>query len=126
MAEQRMYYVYMMTNKTGTVLYVGVTNSLMKRVYQHRSGSVPGFTQRYNCNQPVYFESFRDVSNAIAREKEIKGWRRSKKEALIAVLNPQWGDLSESILGLGSAPTTEWKEIPRYARTDKSSLSSRA
>jgi putative endonuclease len=119
MAEQRIYYVYMMSNKAGTVLYVGVSNSLMKRVSQHRSGSVPGFTQRYNCSKLVYFESFRDVRNAIAREKEVKGWRRNKKDALVGSQNPRWSDLSESVLGLAPAPKTEWKEIPRFARNDR-------
>ena len=125
MAEQRVYYVYMMANKTGSVLYTGVTNSLVRRVSQHRSGTTGGFTHRYNCNQLVYFETFRDVANAIAREKEIKAWRRSKKETLIETLNPQRRDLSGSVLGLEPAKKTEWKEIPRFARNDKCLRSSR-
>lgn len=110
MASARTYYVYMMTNASRSVLYTGVTNSLLRRVWQHRTSEVPGFTSRYNCNRLVYHESFRDISNAIAREKEIKGWRREKKDALVTSLNPKWMDMSELLLGLGPAPRGKWVE----------------
>jgi putative endonuclease len=108
------YYLYMMTNKARTVLYVGITNGLTKRVVQHREKKAAGFTARYNCNRLVYFESFSDVGNAITREKEIKGWRREKKNALVESLNPTWDDLAVSILGIGSAPPIRWKEQKRF------------
>jgi putative endonuclease len=88
------YYVYILTNSLSTVLYTGVTNDLERRVYEHKHKLIPGFTSKYNVNKLVYFEEGKDVSAAIAREKEIKGWRRSKKAELIATMNPQWRDLS--------------------------------
>lgn len=91
MAKQ--YYVYVMTNKSHT-LYTGVTNNLERRVYQHKQKLVPGFTARYNITRLVYFEATQDVHAAIAREKQIKGWLRSKKIALIESINPGWQDLS--------------------------------
>ena len=78
------------------MLYVGVTNDLHKRVFQHKSKFIPGFTQKYNLYKLVYFEMFGDIRTAIAREKQIKGWLRSKKVALIIVENPQWKDLAEN------------------------------
>ena len=87
------YYVYFMTNHSKT-LYVGVTNNLMHRVYEHKRKLVPGFTARYNLTRLVYFETSDDAGAAIAREKQIKGWLRRKKIALIESLNPQWEDLS--------------------------------
>jgi putative endonuclease len=78
------------------MLYVGVTNGLQKRAFQHKSKLIPGFTQKYNLFKLVYFEVFADIRVAIAREKEIKGWLRSKKLALITAKNPQWKDLAES------------------------------
>ena len=87
------YYVYIMTNKSRT-LYTGVTNNLERRVYEHKSKLVPGFTSKYNITQLVYFEETNDVQVALAREKQIKGWLRSKKIALIDSINPQWKDLS--------------------------------
>ena len=114
------FYVYMMTNKGQTTLYIGVTNSLVHRVHQHRSGDVSGFTERYNLNRLVYYEQYNDPRDAIAREKQLKRWRREKKEFLIGKMNPTWEDLAESVLGLGSAPVPGWKrtEIPRQARDD--------
>ena len=109
------FYVYMMTNKGQTTLYIGVTNSLVRRIHQHRSGDVQGFTERYNLNRLVYYEQYNDPRDAIAREKQLKRWRRDKKNALIKKTNPTWADLAENVLGLGSAPATAWKkiEIPR-------------
>ena len=87
------YYVYIMTNKSGT-LYVGMTNDLERRVQEHKAKQVPGFTSKYNINQLVYYESFSSVNDAIAAEKRIKGWKREKKAALITPSNPHWEDLS--------------------------------
>ena len=87
------YYVYIMTNKSRT-LYTGVTNDLRRRVYEHQHKLVPGFTSKYNITQLVYFEETSDVRLAIAREKQIKGWLRAKKIALIESMNPTWKDLS--------------------------------
>jgi putative endonuclease len=79
---------------TTATLYVGVTNSVYERVAQHKQGLADGFTKKYQVNRLVYFEVFQYIGNAIAREKEIKGWRRSKKIALIESVNPSWRDLS--------------------------------
>lgn len=87
------YYVYIMSNPART-LYVGVTNDLQRRVYEHQHGLVPGFASKYGLKRLVYFEETPDVKAAIAREKQIKGWLRRRKVALIASLNPQWRDLS--------------------------------
>ncbi len=88
------YYVYIMSNKSGT-LYTGITNDLEQRVYQHKNKLIEGFTKRYNITQLVYFSSSDDVTTAIAREKQIKGMLRSKKIELIKTMNPQLKDLSE-------------------------------
>jgi len=87
------YYVYIMTNRSRT-LYTGVTNNLACRVYEHKCKLVPGFTQKYNITQLVYFEETPDIRAAISREKQIKGWLRIKRIALIESLNPAWRDLS--------------------------------
>jgi len=88
------YYVYIMTNKSRT-LYTGVTNNLMRRVYEHKNKLVEGFTSKYNIQYLVYFESTSSVYAALEREKQIKGWLRKKKIALIDSMNPEWKDLSE-------------------------------
>ncbi len=89
---------YIMTNKRKTTLYIGVTSNLPGRVQQHKSHYYPkSFTARYNLESCVYYESFFSIKEAIAREKEIKKWRRDKKEALINNLNPEWKDLWEEI-----------------------------
>lgn len=87
------YYVYIMASKS-RVLYTGVTNNLERRVYEHKNKLVEGFTSKYNVNWLVFFEETNDVHAALNREKQIKGWLRSKKIALIESLNPQWKDLS--------------------------------
>jgi putative endonuclease len=87
------FYVYIMASKSGT-LYIGVTNSLERRVYEHKSNRNPGFTQKYSCHKLVYYEHFTDIENAIAREKQLKRWRREKKEFLIRTINRSWKDLS--------------------------------
>src|SRR5207245_187016 len=88
------FYVYMTTNQSRVVLYTGITNSLMRRVWQHQSSEIEGFTKTYKVNRLVYYECFNDPRDAIAREKEIKGWRRAKKNALVEKMNPRWADLS--------------------------------
>ena len=88
------YYVYIMTDRSGT-LYTGVTSDLAGRVYQHKQKLVAGFTSRYNITRLVYFETTTDVHAALAREKQIKGWRRNKKTKLIESANPEWRDLSD-------------------------------
>jgi len=89
------YYVYLLTNWNNKVIYVGVTNDLNRRLYEHKNKIVQGFTQKYNLNKLVYFEETNDVNAAITREKEIKKWRREKKDKLVNQLNPNWIDLSE-------------------------------
>jgi putative endonuclease len=88
------YYVYIMTNRSRT-LYTGVTGDLMRRVYEHKNKLVLGFTSRYNIQSLAYYESTSDVYAALEREKQIKGWLRAKKIALIESMNPEWKDLSE-------------------------------
>lgn len=91
-----MYYVYILTNWSNKVLYTGITNNLERRLYEHKNKLVEGFTKKYNINKLVYFDSTNDVEAAIAREKQIKGWTRDKKNHLIESENSQWNDLSES------------------------------
>ena len=90
----KQYYVYIMASRS-RVLYIGMTNDLPRRVYQHQQKLTESFTQRYNITQLVYYEAANDVRAVLAREKEIKAWRRNKKVALIESLNPTWSDLSE-------------------------------
>ena len=90
------YYVYFLTNWNNKVLYIGVTNNLQRRLYQHKSKSVKGFTEKYNTNKLVYFEETSDISTAITREKELKKWRRQKKDNLVEKMNPEWNDLTET------------------------------
>jgi putative endonuclease len=91
------FYVYMMTNRSRVVLYTGITNSLMRRVSQHQNGEIEGFTKTYKVNLLVYYERYNDPRDAIAREKEIKGWRRATKNALVETMNPNWADLSPAL-----------------------------
>ena len=90
----RTYYVYLLTNWNNKVIYLGVTNNLERRLYEHKNKLVKGFTEKYNVNRLVYFEETQDVTAAIAREKEIKKWRREKKNQLVNRMNPNWEDLS--------------------------------
>ena len=87
------YYIYIVSSLSGT-LYTGVTSNIEHRVYKHKHKLINGFTKKYNVDRLVYFEETTDINAAIAREKEIKGWRRSKKIALIKSLNPKWEDLA--------------------------------
>jgi putative endonuclease len=89
------YSVYLLTNWNDRVMYVGVTNDLMRRVYEHKHKSVEGFSAKYNLSRLVYFEETPDIHSALAREKEIKRWRRDKKNKLVEGMNPGWVDLSE-------------------------------
>jgi putative endonuclease len=108
----KQYWVYCLTNYDTTVLYTGVTNSLEKRIAQHKNGVFPGFTKKYHCDRLIYFEEYSEIDQAIAREKQIKGWTRAKKNALIAAVNPQWNDLAADWYGEG--PSTSL----RSARDD--------
>jgi putative endonuclease len=87
------YWVYIISGRT-RILYVGVTNDIERRVYEHRNKSVPGFTSKYRLDRLVYFEEHVDIRDAIEREKQIKSWQREKKAALIESLNPRWKDVS--------------------------------
>ena len=89
-----MYFVYILSNWDDSVLYIGVTGNLPRRLYEHRNGLVDGFTKKYNVHKLVYYEYTNDVYSAISREKQLKKWTRAKKNALIANMNPQWIDLS--------------------------------
>ena len=92
--KDRNFYVYVLTNWNNKVMYVGMTNNLERRMYEHKSKLVDGFTKKYNVNKLVYYEHVTDVRAAIAREKEIKKWRREKKNRLVMTMNPEWKDLS--------------------------------
>ena len=89
-----MYYVYILSNWDDSVLYIGVTGNLLRRLYEHQNGLVDGFTKQYNIHKLVYYETTNDVYSAISREKQLKKWRREKKNQLIETVNPQWRDLS--------------------------------
>jgi putative endonuclease len=91
-------YIYLLANKHNNVLYTGVTNDLIRRVYEHKNKLVAGFTKKYNVDRLVYYEACGSIIVAIEREKQIKGWSRKKKHDLINVLNPDWNDLYQSIL----------------------------
>ena len=107
MPGEKLYYVYLLTNKNDKVMYVGVTNNLERRLYEHKTKMILGFTEKYNVNKLVYFEETSDVHTAIAREKEIKKWRREKKNNLVVAVNPEWKDLSDG-----------WFEISPFGRDD--------
>ena len=89
-----MYFVYILSNWNNGVLYIGVTNNLERRLYEHKNHFADGFTDKYNVTKLVYFEDTSDVRAAIAREKQLKGWTRAKKISLISKANPDWQDLS--------------------------------
>ena len=91
-------YVYFMSNKNNTVIYIGITSNLLKRVYQHKTKAYKGFTYKYNCDMLIYFEEFNDINQAISREKQLKAGNRKKKEDLIYSINPEWKDLSDGWL----------------------------
>ena len=89
------YYVYILTSKTNTTMYVGVTNDINRRLYEHKNGLLDGFTKKYNVHKLVYLEETDSIDDAIAREKQLKGWKRDKKNQLVETMNPEWKDLSE-------------------------------
>ncbi|WP_422486391.1 GIY-YIG nuclease family protein [Gudongella sp. DL1XJH-153] len=94
-----MYYVYILANWNNKVLYTGVTGNLQRRIFEHKNKLVDGFTKKYNVDKLVYYDSTDDIREAIKREKEIKGWKRFKKDELIREFNPDWRDLTEDIYG---------------------------
>jgi putative endonuclease len=88
------YFAYIVCSRTGT-LYIGMTNSIYRRMLEHKRGEVEGFASKYHCDRLVYYEGFDDVHKAIGREKQLKGWKRAKKIVLIESKNPRWEDLAE-------------------------------
>ena len=96
MALDRNYYVYILANWNNRVLYVGVTSDLTRRIYEHKNKIVKGFTEKYNVYKLVYFQETADVLAAITREKEIKRWRRDKKDILVSSINPEWKEIITS------------------------------
>ena len=91
-------HVYIITNKNNTVLYIGVTSDLVKRMFQHKSKTYKGFAAKYNCDKLVYFEEFSSIEEAISREKQLKNYKRDKKISLIELENSEWKDLSDGWL----------------------------
>lgn len=101
------YYVYMLASKPQGTLYVGVTNDLIRRVVEHRSGLVPGFTKKYGVTKLVWYERHGDIREAIAKEKRLKRWRRDWKRTLIETDNPHWADLYPALSGMGPGSAQE-------------------
>jgi putative endonuclease len=95
-------FVYIITNERRTTLYIGVTNVLQRRLWQHQNREGSHFARQYNLTVLIYYEVYPDPTSAIAREKQLKGWKREKKEALIATLNPNWDDLAPKLFGADS------------------------
>ena len=91
--KMKKYYVYILTNFTNTTLYIGVTGNIERRMYEHKNGLLEGFTKKYNVDKLVYAEECNNINDALAREKQLKKWRREKKEMLINSINPDWKDL---------------------------------
>ena len=115
---EKRYYVYILASRSRT-LYTGVTNNLQRRLAEHREGRVPGFTSRYNIFRLVHYEVFSDIRNAIAREKEIKAWRREKKVWLIQRRNPAWQDLAAGWFGTGGNQPTKPTAPQNATSTEK-------
>ncbi len=97
--KMKQYYVYMLASKRNGTLYIGVTNNLVRRVYEHKQGLIEGFVKKYNVNQLVFYEETNDVESAINREKQMKKWKRQWKIDLIQKNNPKWEDLYNEITG---------------------------
>ena len=95
---ERQSFIYIMTNASNEVFYIGVTGNIIRRVYEHKNKLIDGFTKRYNLTKLVYYEMFDDITNAITREKQLKGGSRKKKIELIKAFNPKWEDLYEKII----------------------------
>ena len=98
---KKQYFVYILTNKTNTTVYIGITNNLIRRIYEHKNKFVEGFTKKYNLTKLVYFEIFENPESAIKREKTLKNLVRRKKDKLIGSKNPEWRDLYPEILSFG-------------------------
>ena len=98
MKEDKQYYVYILTNKSNNVLYIGVTNNLIRRMFEHKNKLLEGFTKKYNLTKLIHFEITEDAESAIRREKQLKNWHRDWKMNLINQYNPEWKDLSEDFL----------------------------
>lgn len=92
------YYVYILASKRNGTLYLGITNDLTRRIYEHKSGNIEGFTKKYSVDKLVYFETTNDVNTAILREKILKKWKRQWKIELIEKINPNWNDLSKNLI----------------------------
>ena len=88
------FYVYIFTNDNNHVMYIGVTNDLKRRITEHQLGIFPGFTKKYHVHRLVYYEHYNDIRQAIIREKQLKGWTRAKKNALVEEQNPEWKEIS--------------------------------
>lgn len=114
------YYVYILTNANNNVMYIGVTNNLQRRLYEHKNKLLPGFTKKYNVHKLVYFEQFSEPKYAILREKQLKGWKRIKKNNLIESVNPLWGDLSDGWRDIGDRDSST---ALRSAQNDKTETS---
>jgi len=99
--RMKAFYVYMMTNRSRVILYTGVTKSLERRLWFHGNTSARSFTKRYHVDRLVYYERFDNPREAISREKQIKGWRREKKNDLVRTINPKWEDLGDKLFGDG-------------------------
>jgi len=95
--EDKQYYVYILTNKSNNVLYIGVTNNLERRMFEHENKLIEGFSKKYNLTKLIYFEMTEDAESAIRREKQLKNWHRDWKMNLINQFNPEWSNLSEDI-----------------------------
>jgi len=108
------YYVYILSSNSGT-LYIGVTSNLISRVYSHKNNFIEGFTKKYQCHRLVYFEETNDVYSALMREKQLKRWRREKKERLIKSTNPTWRDFSKDI---GLSDSSTYPPVGGFARND--------
>ena len=109
MSQSRSYFVYIVSivSSRSRIVYTGVTNNLGRRILEHRTKLIPGFTKKYRIHRLMYYEAFGDIRDAIAREKQIKAWTRAKRVALIEAKNPTWADLSESLFARIE------KQIPR-------------
>ena len=97
MVNVHQYWVYILSNNTHSVLYIGITNNLYRRFMEHKNGTIEGFTKKYRCHSLLYYESFTNVEEAITREKELKGWSRKRKEALILSANPRLWNLATEL-----------------------------
>ncbi len=90
------YFVYILASNNNTTIYIGVTNNIERRIYEHKNNLIDGFSKKYNTHKLVYLEETNSIENAIKREKQLKGWKRNKKDLLINSINPNWQDLSLS------------------------------